>query len=698
MSGFQIPGLGQARPNEQLPTESFAPDLLVAAASIVGEDVLKVTSADPAQLLQQLQKPKTEEKKDDNAMEVDSKPSDITPTKTQEDVSMANHSDNKQQTATENSTTSNLDSPPSPDVTSTLEAALDGMMGAPTSSATMTNGEVQDGAQDAQEEEHPEWEEDSSPYESSSESSSDSSSDEDSDDEDAHPILGVEETVRMLMAGIDDEEEDGNKGKGAGAPLRTKNEIVEEVIPKPEVVITPDMTIEPLAHVEFIVENTVVMKSRVPGEVKVLDLGSVLCKEDRTVIGALAEIIGNVKSPMYTCVFANQEEIKQLGLEVGTHIFYSVDHANYVFTQELKKQKGTDASNLHDEEVGADEMEFSDDEKEAEYKKQLKMKKRGGKAGRGGLREHVLRDQSHGQNTGYAPSTASSATLDASSVTLSYDDDDGPYRPLARPAGFGQGGPPSLPPKPEVGFGAAHGGQGQRGGFSRGNRGEFRGRGQRGGSRGADRKPGGYRGGRGGAAAPSYGGHDSASASQFPNPQLPPIPTNVQIPPPPFGGAAPPMPGGQWPHIPMPFPPPPMPFPRPSTQSPVPPPQLAGPFNFNFQAWSQAQGQQYQYPQQPSSSAPASQQQSSAPSYPHQAPAVPPAWPGVPPPPPVAGAYVNPAFFQQLQAQAQHAQQHAQQAQQAQQPQQPQQPQQQQQQQQQYWGQQQHNAYGQAPK
>ncbi|KAK1775223.1 Gar1/Naf1 RNA binding region-domain-containing protein [Copromyces sp. CBS 386.78] len=574
MSGHpshQIPGLGQARPNEQLPADNFAPDLLVAAASIVGQDVLAVSSANPAQLLG-LQKPKTEEKKDENAMEIDSKQSDNTPVKAQEDVSSANHGDNKQQTATENHTASNLDSPPSPDVTSTLEAALNGMLDAPTSSATVTNGEAQDGAQDAQEQEHPEWEEDSSPYESSSESSSDSSSDDDSDDEDAHPILGVEETVRMLMAGLDDEEEDGpNKGKGAGAPLRTKNEIVEEVIPKPEVVITPEMTIEPLAHVEFIVENTVVMKSRVPGEVKVLDLGSVLCKEDRTVIGALAEIIGNVKSPMYTCVFANQEEIKQLGLEVGTHIFYSVDHANYVFTQELKKQKGTDASNLHDEEIGADEMEFSDDEKEAEYKKQLKMKKRGGKAGRGGLREQVLRDQSYAPNAGYAPSAASSATLDhtptTSNATLNYDeDDDGPYRPLARPVGFGQGGPPSLPPKPEVGFNAAHGGQGQRGGFSRGNRGEFRGRGQRGGNRGADRKPGGHRGGRGGAAAPSYGGYESASAPQFPNTQLPPpIHPNAQIPPPPFGGAVPPMPGGHWPHIPIPFPPPPMSFPRPST-------------------------------------------------------------------------------------------------------------------------------------
>jgi hypothetical protein len=36
--------------------------------------------------------------------------------------------------------------------------------------------------------------------------------------------------------------------------------------------------------------------------------------------------------------------------------------------------KGSDASNVHDEEVGDDEIEFSDDEAEAMYKRQLKRK------------------------------------------------------------------------------------------------------------------------------------------------------------------------------------------------------------------------------------------------------------------------------------------------------------------------------------
>jgi len=43
-----------------------------------------------------------------------------------------------------------------------------------------------------------------------------------------------------------------------------------------------------------------------------------------------------------------------------------------VFVDKLKLAKGSDASNAHDEEPGEDEVEFSDDEQEAAYKRMLK--------------------------------------------------------------------------------------------------------------------------------------------------------------------------------------------------------------------------------------------------------------------------------------------------------------------------------------
>jgi H/ACA ribonucleoprotein complex non-core subunit NAF1 len=40
-----------------------------------------------------------------------------------------------------------------------------------------------------------------------------------------------------------------------------------------------------------------------------------------------------------------------------------------VFTEEIARIKGSDASNLHDEEVGEDQVDFSDDEAEAQWRR-----------------------------------------------------------------------------------------------------------------------------------------------------------------------------------------------------------------------------------------------------------------------------------------------------------------------------------------
>ncbi|KXX76263.1 H/ACA ribonucleoprotein complex non-core subunit NAF1 [Madurella mycetomatis] len=662
---FQIPGLGQAKPNEQLPVENFAPDLLAAAASIMGESGVTVsgTNGDAQwgrkQQQQQQQQQKAAEatenagraansNREEDGMEVDNETNTLSAAVTGDPGSV--HEQDSGMHDQESSSTggpavdvemkTNHDTAPSPSVTHALEAALDGML----SSATGTGGQPQqEDAGDVEQAEDQEWEVDSSPYESSSDSSSsDSSSDEDSEDEGGYPLLGIEETARLLMAADGEGEGDGDgtgKSKGAGSALRTKNEIPEEVIPKPNVTITPDMKIELLGNVQFIVENTAVIKSQAPGEVQVLDSGSVLCREDRTVIGALAEILGNVRSPLYTVGFATEDEIKELELAVGTPVFYSVQHANYVFTQPLRETKGTDASNLHDEEVAADEMEFSDDEKEADTE----------------------------------PANA------ALGAGLNYDeDDDGPYKPLARPPGFGQFGPPplaALPPKPESGFSAHRGGHshGQRSSH-RGARGDFRGRNGRGGFRGGDRRPG-QRGGRGGSY--QQFGRDGPASPQAPMSSLPlPPAQNPHLPPPPFG-AKPPTPTGQWPTPPPSYATPPVPYPhspsaRPQVTSPHQPP--SGNFTFNYQAWTQNQGQQYQYPQtaqHPQSPLP---QQPSHPTG-YGQPFAPPAWPvagATPPAPPAVGAY-NPAFY--------GGYQHGQQTQQGQQ----------------YWPQQQRGAYGQGP-
>ena len=518
---------------------------------------------------------------------------------------------------------------PSPPLTHALEALLGGLD--PTPPATQeiegslpvieTGPEVEkttaletDGATTAPpagdliDEEHPEWEVDSSPIESSSEDSSseDSSSDESEDGDNAYKLLSPEEQARILMEGDGgSDDEGGDKGaKGSGGQLRTKNEVPEEVIPKPNVTITQEMPIEELGAVEGIVENTVLIKAKTSGEYKVLDSGSVLCLDDRSIIGVVSETIGRVQQPLYSVRFTNTEEIVEAGLSVGSMVFYSEQHSTYVFTQALKSFKGSDASNLHDEEVGDEEIEFSDDEAELEHKRRLKQKKierRGGKQqSSGSSRTHPLQQQ---HTPGY------------SNGGISYDDaeDDGPYKPLSRPAGYadsvGRGeapqegtysrGPDGSPERVRENGNTHNHRREQFRGRGRGDRG--RGRGDRGRGRGGyqDR-----RGGGGGFSLPPQGR------------------TN--------GGYTPPQPSGFGPPL------------YQNAQSPT---TGAPPNHYNnplHQPYSPHQPQLPIWPQFPPQPQPAYQQQ------PYQQPFPSPqsGWPNMPSAPPLpSGAFINPAFF-----------------------------------------------------
>ncbi|KAL7924324.1 Gar1/Naf1 RNA binding region domain-containing protein [Trichoderma austrokoningii] len=441
MSGFQIPGLGQAKLNEVLPPLPADP---VAVASSAAEEDKEMQDANPL---------------------IEEAPSASATTEAHNEE--AKTTDFEQAIVQDTSDDMPIDKPGSPpSLTSALEAALGGLDNAETHQPLA--GEQEPVPLQPDQSEHPEWEIDSSPYESSDSSSSDSSSDDDDDsDNEGYEPLGIEETARILMETEGGSDDEGDRGKSSGSGyVRTKNELPEAIIPKPDVTVTPEMAIQELGVIEHIVENIMLVKAFTPGEYQVLDSGSVLCNSERVVIGVIAETIGKVLQPMYTVMFNSAEEISELGLEVGATVFYPVDHASYVFTEPLKNLKGSDASNLHDEEIADEEIEFSDDEKEAEYKRSIKQKKKdkwksgGGKEGK---QPHPLRQEMSADGG------------------LNYDEeDDGPYTPLARPAGYGTGAPQAenYEPAPRSSF--------QRGGRrgdsrGRGNRGRGSGRGSRGG-------------------------------------------------------------------------------------------------------------------------------------------------------------------------------------------------------------------------
>ncbi|KAL4806598.1 Gar1/Naf1 RNA binding region-domain-containing protein [Aspergillus unguis] len=339
-----------------------------------------------------------------------------------------------------------------------------------TNGAEQTTAEAavpaQEGEQDENEEEHPEWELDSSPYESSSDSS-DSDSSDDSDEDEDYPILSPEEQARILMQGEMGSDDEG-EGKGKmGTPLKTANEIQEDAPPIPDITVTPEMKIVLLGHVEAAVENTVLIAANVTGEYQVLEAGSLLCLEDRRVAGVVSETLGRVENPLYAVRLPTAADVEERGLSRGAIVYYVVDHSTFVFTQPLKGLKGSDASNFHDEEVAEDEVEFSDDEQEAEYRRKLKQKRQERKG---------AKNQDGGSKPGRGPPGPSKL----GQSELNYDDnvpEDG-YTPLARPKNLHEMMRQEAPVESDrhSGFG---GGRGRGRGSDRGRGGRGRGRGGR---------------------------------------------------------------------------------------------------------------------------------------------------------------------------------------------------------------------------
>lgn len=203
---------------------------------------------------------------------------------------------------------------------------------------------------------------------SASSSSSSSESGEASDDED---------NVMYEEGGLDDDNE-GDSGDRS-APLRTKNEITDDAPPQlPEAFeITENTPIEYVGELIQVVERTAIIKAAVSGEFRILeDSSSVLCFEDKTILGVLYETFGQVQSPLYSVKLQSIEEAQTVIPRKGQKVYYVVPASSFVFTEQVRTIKGSDASNLHDEEIPEEEQEFSDDEKEMASKAVKKNRKK----------------------------------------------------------------------------------------------------------------------------------------------------------------------------------------------------------------------------------------------------------------------------------------------------------------------------------
>ena len=317
---------------------------------------------------------------------------------------------------------------------------------------------------------------------------------EDSDEEERYSPMNAAEMAQLLMR------EDGgyDNPPSVCVPHRTKNEISEdEAEPdKPNILLTQDMAIKPVGFVKSIVGKLVLIEASDPGHQRVLGEGSVLALEDRTVLGVINEVLGRVEMPLYTVRFKSPEEIKVLGVTVECKVFSVVQHSEFVFTQPLKAIKGSDASNIYDEEIPITEQEFSDDEAEAEHKRSLKearQDKRGDRGGGGRSDSGGSSVRSSSTRGGYGGGRGWGSR---EPVPTHIDE---PYIPLARPANLQEMYTSAPPPPP-----------GPRGDH----RGNNRKRGDKGWGRGSHRGKDSFTG-RGGRRG-------SYSQSDSDRPQLPP--------------------------------------------------------------------------------------------------------------------------------------------------------------------------------
>jgi H/ACA ribonucleoprotein complex non-core subunit NAF1 len=349
-----------------------------------------------------------------------------------------------------------------------------------------------------------EWRFDSSDAESDSSSlnigsNSDSDSNEGSDDDDSgYTGMKPDEIAKVLM----EEEYNEDGPSGTLGPLRTKNEVPEnEKVERPNIVVTSEMKLEELGTVESTIDNMVLVKASVSGDHQVLCEGSLLTLQDRSVIGVIADTLGRVEEPLYTVRFNSADEIRELSVEEGKMIYYVPEHSTYVFTKPLLAQKGTDASNLHDEEVGESEQEFSDDEAEAEFKQKKKVARKGGDKNKSNPNMNQNTKEKKGK-TSWDPKPTPPGP-----ITLNYDE---PYVPLQRPANLHEMVAQPPPPPPSALYRSRGGrnskGDRDRGGF-RGGRGDHRGRSGRGRVNDTRSGRGGFERNRGDRGR---GGHDGA--------------------------------------------------------------------------------------------------------------------------------------------------------------------------------------------
>ncbi|KAG2076935.1 NAF1-domain-containing protein [Suillus decipiens] len=220
-----------------------------------------------------------------------------------------------------------------------------------------------------------------SPESDSSSDSDSSDSDSESDGNETADEAGDKNALNPRKPQIDVDDDEEPCATAGASYVQTKNEIVETDIVVPSVSeVGLEEVLEKVGEVMNIIGNVVIVKglpaesSRAASE-KALDVETLLVFDDRQVLGHVYETFGPTSQPLYQIKFNQSYPLDTEKIRVAREVYHIPQRSNFVFTEYLKKLRGSDASNIHDEEPGEDEMEFSDDEQEVAFKQARKKKR-----------------------------------------------------------------------------------------------------------------------------------------------------------------------------------------------------------------------------------------------------------------------------------------------------------------------------------
>ncbi|KAF7693892.1 H/ACA ribonucleoprotein complex non-core subunit NAF1 [Silurus meridionalis] len=207
---------------------------------------------------------------------------------------------------------------------------------------------------------------------SESESDSSSSTSSSSSSSSSEPVIEHDD-------GRDEDKDGGAPGKKA-ALVRTQDELLLEDLPVVEnlsISIPENTDMEPVGIISSIVDQLVIIESK--KDTPPLNEDSILFNKDRVSIGRVFEVFGPVCQPYYILRFNCQEDIDKRDLKIQEPVYFVPtikDFTEYIFVEQIKQTKGSDASWKNDQEPPLEALDFSDDEQERIAKQKLKAQRR----------------------------------------------------------------------------------------------------------------------------------------------------------------------------------------------------------------------------------------------------------------------------------------------------------------------------------